>query len=93
MYIQVRHLILISIERGLGRDCGLNRRHMESTSIPLDTLRDYIEVSSSNKVILILDSCFSGAAGEAFTKSGVDDQLQLASGGRGIYIMSASTGI
>ncbi len=66
---------------------------LEATSIPVSTIKDYVDISSSNKIILILDCCFSGAAGEAFARSGVDDQLQLVSGGRGTYIMTASTGI
>jgi formylglycine-generating enzyme required for sulfatase activity len=66
---------------------------LEATSIPVSTIKDYVDISSSNKIVLILDCCFSGAAGEAFARSGVDDQLQLVSGGRGTYIMTASTGI
>jgi predicted metallopeptidase len=64
---------------------------LEATSIPVSTIKDYVDVSSSNKIVLILDCCFSGAAGEAFARSGVDDQIQLVSGGRGTYIMTAST--
>jgi hypothetical protein len=68
---------------------------LEPTSIPVDTIKSYIDSSPANKFIIILDSCFSGAAGDSFTniKGGLDDQLQLASGGRGTYIMTASTGI
>lgn len=66
---------------------------LEATSIPLDTIKSYIDISPANKFVLLLDSCFSGAAGEAFAKGGVDDQLQLTSGGRGAYILTASTGI
>lgn len=66
---------------------------LEATSIPLDTLKNYIDVSPANKFVFILDSCFSGAAGAAFTRGSVDDQLHLASGGRGTYIMTGSTGI
>jgi hypothetical protein len=66
---------------------------LEATSIPVDTIKNYVDISSANKVVLILDCCFSGAVGDAFARSGVDDQLQLASGGRGTYIMTASTGV
>jgi cell division protein FtsB len=66
---------------------------LEATSIPVSTIRDYVDISSSNKIVLILDCCFSGAAGEAFARGGVDDQLHLVSGGRGTYILTASTGI
>ena len=66
---------------------------LEATSVPLDTIRSYVDITASNKVVLMLDCCFSGAAGPAFARSGVDDQLQLASGGRGTYIVTASTAI
>jgi hypothetical protein len=66
---------------------------LEATSIPVDIIREYVDISLSNKVVLILDCCFSGAAGAAFARGSVDDQLQLASRGRGTYIMTASTGI
>jgi len=63
------------------------------TAIPVHSVRDYIETSASRKVILVLDCCFSGAAGAAFAKGGVDDQMQVAQGGRGFYLMTASTAI
>ncbi len=68
---------------------------LEATSIPVEIIRSYIDISASRKVVLILDCCFAGAAGDAFTKtrSDVGDQLQLMAGGRGTYIMTASTGI
>jgi hypothetical protein len=66
---------------------------LETTSIPVESIRRLVDVSASTQVVLILDCCFSGAAGPAWTRSGVDDQLQLASGGRGIYLLTASTGI
>jgi uncharacterized caspase-like protein len=66
---------------------------LDPTSIPLETIKSYIDISPSNKFILILDSCFSGAAGKTFAKGSIDDQLQLASSGRGTYVMTASTGI
>jgi hypothetical protein len=66
---------------------------LEASSIPTDIIRDYVDISPSNKVVLILDCCFSGAAGAAFARGSVDDQLQLSSRGRGTYIMTASTGI
>ncbi|HKX16429.1 MAG TPA: caspase family protein [bacterium] len=66
---------------------------LEATSIPVESIRNYVDVSHSNKVALILDCCFSGAAGGAFARGGVDDQLQRASGGRGTYLMTASTGV
>jgi len=66
---------------------------LEATSIPLEIIKSYVDITDSNKIVLILDCCFSGAAGAAFSRGGVDDQMQLASGGRGTYILTASTGI
>jgi|GEM_PF-368691 len=66
---------------------------LEATSIPVSIIKDYVDISPSTKIVIILDCCFSGAAGEDFVKSGVDDQLQLVSGGRGAFIMTASTAI
>jgi len=68
---------------------------METTSIPIESLKNLVDVANTNRTILILDCCFSGAAGVAFsqTRSSVNDQLQLLSGGRGIYIMTSSTSV
>jgi uncharacterized caspase-like protein len=66
---------------------------LESTSIPVQAIKNFIDVSPSNKVVLILDCCYSGAIGTVFMRSSTDDQLQLMSSGRGTYIMTASTGI
>lgn len=68
---------------------------LESTSIPAEVLRTYADISPARKVVFILDCCFSGAVGEAFVnnKSSIDDQLNLLSQGRGIYIISSSTSI
>ena len=66
---------------------------LEATSIPVSMIKEYADISPSNKVVLILDCCFAGAGGDDFTKGSLDDQLQLISGGRGTYIMTASTGI
>ena len=42
---------------------------------------------------MVLDCCYSGAVGGVFAKGGVDDQLQQVSGGRGVYVLAASTAI
>lgn len=68
-------------------------QELESTSVPVSSVRNYIDISPSNKVILILDCCYSGSVGSAFLKGSVDDQLQQVSDARGIYIMTASTAI
>jgi HEAT repeat protein len=64
-----------------------------STSIPIESIKSIVEVSTTNRVILILDCCYSGAAGTSFTRGGIDNQLQLLSGARGTYILTASTEI
>ena len=64
---------------------------LEATSIPITNIRDYVENTKCNQVALVLDCCFSGAAGGVFARGTVDDQLQIVSRGRGMYIMTAST--
>lgn len=66
---------------------------LESTSIPIESIRYMIDNSRSNKIVLILDCCYSGAAGQAFFRGGIDDQLQRVSGGSGSYILTASTAV
>ncbi|WON72889.1 caspase, EACC1-associated type [Nitrosospira sp. Is2] len=67
---------------------------LESSAVPVRSIRDFVDASQSQRVVIILDCCFSGAIGGAFTKGSVDDQLQVAAReGRGTYIMTASTGI
>jgi len=61
------------------------------TSVPVAAIRDSINESACRKILLVLDCCFSGSAGQAFLKGGVDDQLQHVARGSGIYMMSAST--
>ncbi|CAK8713462.1 Peptidase C14 caspase domain-containing protein [Candidatus Electrothrix gigas] len=64
-----------------------------STSIPVSWIKSYFDHSASQKKILLLDCCYSGAVGKDFIRGGVDDQLQLMSQGQGTFIMTASTGI
>jgi hypothetical protein len=71
--------------------CDTVIESLESTSIPVDRIRNFVDVSSCNKVILILDCCYSGAAGDAFFRGAAGDQLQYAAAGRGTYILTAST--
>ncbi len=66
-------------------------RALGSTSIPVERIKSFFDAASTRKKILILDCCYSGAAGAEFVKGGVDDQLQLMSGGQGTFIMTAST--
>ena len=67
---------------------------LESTSIPVATVLDYIRLSSCRNVGLVLDCCYSGAVGDSIFRGGVDDQLQnSASISGGVYILTASTGV
>lgn len=68
-------------------------RTLGSTSIPVERIKSFFDAADTRQRILILDCCYSGAAGKDFIKGGVDDQLQLMSGGQGTFIMTASTGI
>ncbi len=70
-------------------------RALEATTIRAATIKSYFDLSYSRKKILLLDCCYSGAAGEEFarTKGGVDEELQLMSGGQGTFIMTASSGL
>ncbi|MGF1608879.1 MAG: caspase domain-containing protein [Kiloniellales bacterium] len=73
--------------------CDTETDELEATSIPVQSIRNFIDVSRSTKTALILDCCYSGAVGKAFFRGGVDDQLNQAAGGRGTYIVTASTAI
>jgi formylglycine-generating enzyme required for sulfatase activity len=66
---------------------------LESTSIPVESIRNFIDVSPSKKSVLLLDCCYSGAVEKALLRGGVQEQLQQVSGGRGIYILTGSTDI
>jgi tetratricopeptide (TPR) repeat protein len=67
---------------------------LDTTSIPVGRMRDLIEISPSEKVVLILDCCYSGRVKDAWLKGGIDDQLQQeAECNRGLYILAASTAI
>ncbi len=64
---------------------------LEATALPTAQLYDYVHDSYCNRVVVILDCCYGGAVGNVMTRSTVDDQLQQVSGGRGIYVLTAST--
>ena len=67
---------------------------LRSTSVPITFLKSLFDDCRSNRIVLILDCCFSGAAGKSFSgvKGSVDDQLSNARGG-GIHILTSSTSI
>jgi hypothetical protein len=64
-----------------------------STSVPIDQIKSYLDLARTNRIVLILDCCYSGAVGGAFMKGGVDEELQQVSRGQGIYILTASSAI
>ncbi len=66
---------------------------LAATSLPVAMIKEIIDKSKSQKIIWILDCCYSGAVGALFKGGDVDTELQIASGGKGKYIMTASTGI
>lgn len=73
-------------------------KKLESTSIPISTIKDYVNSSSAGRIILILDCCYSGRAGEVFLRTrggGIEEDIKATfeSEGTGRYIMTASTGI
>lgn len=71
--------------------CDTEAGALEATAVPVQSIKNYIDVAATRQVALVLDCCFSGAVGGVFAKSGVDDQLQQLSGGRGIFVVAAST--
>jgi hypothetical protein len=64
---------------------------LEVTAIPLEWIHDFVRGRLLQRVVFILDCCFSGAAGNVLARGGVEEQLQMASRGGGIYILTAST--
>jgi hypothetical protein len=68
---------------------------LEATSVRAATIKSYFDLSYSRKKILLLDCCFSGAAGEEFapTKGGIDGELRSMSQGQGTFIMTASSSV
>ena len=88
---------------GHGKLDGAGRLHLatvdtelgalEATSIPAQHIMNFVDVSNSKKTALILDCCYSGAIEKALFRSGLDDQLNQMSGGRGTYVLTASTGV
>ena len=65
---------------------------LETTAIAISNLQNIAQNSRSNKIILILDCCYSGAAGKSLTKGCLDDNFQSLEG-TGTVLITASTGI
>ena len=66
---------------------------LETTSIPAQRIRALIDNARTTKVALILDCCYSGAIEKSFLRGDVEDQLNIMAGGRGTFIMTASTDV
>ena len=65
---------------------------LETTSVPVSQIKDLIDISPVQQTAIILDCCYSGAIEKSFTKGSVDEQLNLM-GGKGTYVLTASTGL
>jgi formylglycine-generating enzyme required for sulfatase activity len=68
---------------------------LEATSIRAATIKSYFDLSYSRRKILLLDCCYSGAAGDEFasTRGGIDGELRSMSEGEGTFIMTASSSV
>jgi formylglycine-generating enzyme len=72
---------------------------LKSTALAVSHLKELIEESRCNRIILLLDCCHSGAIGKAMLKGELSTQVEqtlneLANDeGSGIHIMTASTAI
>jgi Caspase domain len=70
--------------------------YIEATSVSVVRIRELMDTCPSKKMILILDCCYSGRVAGAYLKGNVEDHLQQVAGGndsRGIYLLTASTGV
>ncbi|HJS85262.1 MAG TPA: hypothetical protein VJ779_07355, partial [Acetobacteraceae bacterium] len=63
-----------------------------ATSISARHLRDLVEESDCDQVVLLLDCCYSGAV-EGALKGDVDSELHIVENARGFYIMTASSNL
>jgi hypothetical protein len=72
-------------------DTGLDA--LEASSLAFDALRNLLALSLSRKIIVILDCCFGGLAGDSFLRGSADDQLKAFSSAQGTYLLTASTRI
>ncbi len=66
---------------------------LNSTAVGLNKVYEFINDSACQKIILILDCCYSGVAGRAF-KGDIESELkQINTRSRGTYLITASTEI
>ena len=68
-----------------------NEKALDSTSLSITRIIDYVQRSRCKSVLLILDCCYSGAVKEAISKGSIDDAIKVSGQGKGIFIITSST--
>ena len=63
---------------------------LEATAIPIHRVYEIIATGKAKKIIIILDCCYSGAAGKDL-RGDINDQLQQLNNSRGTYLVTTST--
>jgi formylglycine-generating enzyme required for sulfatase activity len=64
---------------------------LNSTAVGLDKVYDFINHSKCQKIILILDCCYSGCAQKSFKGNITSELQQMNAQSRGTYLITAST--
>jgi len=73
------------------KNTSKNEKLLDSTAIPFERIYNWIKKFSWKKVIVILDCCYSGLAGNVF-KSSIASQLQMINNkAAGIFFITASS--
>lgn len=69
--------------------------NLEATSVPVYSIRACIDGTLAERVVLILDCCYSGRVGDAWgLKGSTKESLETTfESGQGVYLLTASTGI
>lgn len=70
---------------------GTKVASLDSTSIAIERIVDYMKLSRCRANLILLDCCYSGAIKKAFNKKGLNDVLAAVGQGRGMYVMTSST--
>jgi plastocyanin len=66
-------------------------RTLPTTSLPLANLKAVVDGSRSTQIVLLLDCCFSGAAGKAFLRGGAVADALIQEPPSGLFLMTSST--
>jgi len=69
------------------------RDKIRSTSLPVESIRDFVSDTYARQRVLILDCCYSGGAEDAWLRSDLETSIQVATQDAGIYLLTASTKI